>query len=322
VGSRHTAESLWAALPDLGLEAMTRLGPPGVDTQEFAPADRDEAPAELERLASAVEERPEEAFGRSDERAAAALRHLAAAQGPRVLFVGKLIVSKGIDLLLAAWPLVHRENPGARLLVVGFGAYDEPAQRLVAALRARDLDDLCELAAAGRALEGAEGGPLPILSAFVEDPPPGYLDDAPAAADAVDFAGRLDHDEVARLLPFCDALVMPSTFPEAFGMVAVEAAACGVLPVSAAHSGMLEVSRLLATALPQEVGELLSFDVEPGAAEAIAARLNRWLALDEGARSKVRDALVARTRELWSWEGVARGVISASLGELEELPRP
>jgi hypothetical protein len=36
---------------------------------------------------------------------------------------------------------------------------------------------------------------------------------------------------------------MPSTFPESFGMVAVEAAACGVLPLSAAHSGMAEVHR-------------------------------------------------------------------------------
>jgi glycosyltransferase involved in cell wall biosynthesis len=322
VGSRHTAESLWAALPDLGLEAKTRLGPPGVDTREFAPADRDEAPVELERLAASVQERPEEAFGRSGERAAAALRNFAEAQGPRVLFIGKLIVSKGIDLLLAGWPLVHRENPGARLLVVGFGAYDEPAQRLVAALGARDLDGLRELASAGRVLEGAQGGPLPILSSFLADPPPRYLGGAPEAAAAVDFAGRLDHDEVARLLPYCDALVMPSTFPEAFGMVAVEAAACGVLPVSAAHSGMIEVSRQLAAALPQTVAELLSFDVEASAVEAIAARLNRWLALDEGARSDAREALVARVRELWSWEGVARGVIAASRGQLEELPRP
>src|SRR3954451_9132463 len=37
VGSRHTAESLWAALPGVsGLEAKTRLGPPGVDTGEFS----------------------------------------------------------------------------------------------------------------------------------------------------------------------------------------------------------------------------------------------------------------------------------------------
>ncbi|MET0305010.1 MAG: glycosyltransferase family 4 protein, partial [Solirubrobacterales bacterium] len=34
VGSRHTAESLWAALPNVeGLEGKTRLGPPGVDTE-------------------------------------------------------------------------------------------------------------------------------------------------------------------------------------------------------------------------------------------------------------------------------------------------
>ncbi|MEX2448304.1 MAG: glycosyltransferase, partial [Solirubrobacterales bacterium] len=38
VGSRHTAESLWAALPGISdLKAKTRLGPPGVDTERFRP---------------------------------------------------------------------------------------------------------------------------------------------------------------------------------------------------------------------------------------------------------------------------------------------
>jgi glycosyltransferase involved in cell wall biosynthesis len=322
VGSRHTAESLWRALPEQPLEEKTRLGPPGVDTREFGPRDPRDAGAELERLAEEIAARPDRAFGRRPDRGAVAVRELAAAGGPRVLFVGKLIVSKGIDLLLAAWPLVHRRNPSARLLVVGFGAYDETAQGLVAALRARDLEALRRLAGAGRAPEGGEGGPLPILSAFLADPPPEFLDAAPAAADAIAFAGRLDHDEVARLLPFFDALVMPSTFPEAFGMVAVEAAACGVLPVSAAHSGMLEVSRELAGALPPAVAELLSFAVEEGAVEAIAGRLDGWLALPDAARAEARAALVARTRELWSWEGVARGVIAASAGDLDALSAP
>src|ERR1700760_3813119 len=36
VGSHHTAESLWKALPQLPeLEAKARLGPPGVDVEEF-----------------------------------------------------------------------------------------------------------------------------------------------------------------------------------------------------------------------------------------------------------------------------------------------
>jgi glycosyltransferase involved in cell wall biosynthesis len=114
--------------------------------------------------------------------------------------------------------------------------------------------------------------------------------------------------------------VMPSTFPEAFGMVAVEAAACGALPVSAAHSGMLEVSRQLAASLPADVADLTSFPVGAGAVEAIAGRIDRWLALPEARRESARRALVETVGRLWSWEGVARGVLAASAGELAGLP--
>ena len=38
VGSRHTAESLWAAMDDDSLPPRTRLGPPGVDVRQFRPA--------------------------------------------------------------------------------------------------------------------------------------------------------------------------------------------------------------------------------------------------------------------------------------------
>ena len=284
VGSGHTAESLWAALPEVpDLKEKTRLGPPGVDVDEFRPG------GEREQL---------------------------------VAFVGKLIVSKGVDLLLAAWPLVHAEHPGARLQVAGYGEYEGGLRRLLAALERGDLDDAREVARLGWALEGGEEKPLAILSAFLADPPPGYVDSARAAAGSVELIGRLEHDEVAALLPRAEALVMTSTFPEAFGMVAVEAAACGALPISAGHSGMLEVSRQLAAALPPEVAELTSFPVGEGAVEAIAARLRTWLALPEAERERAREELVATVRRLWSWEGVARGVLATAAGELGDLPRP
>jgi glycosyltransferase involved in cell wall biosynthesis len=161
---------------------------------------------------------------------------------------------------------------------------------------------------------------LSILSTFLAAPPDGYVEAAEGIAESVDFIGRLEHDEVAKLLPGAEALVMPSTFPEAFGMVAAEAAACGVLPVSAGHSGMKEVSKELATALPPEVADLVSFPVEEGAVQAIAERLNRWLELPEKEREVAREALVETARRLWSWEGVARGAIAASRGELDRLP--
>jgi glycosyltransferase involved in cell wall biosynthesis len=284
VGSRHTAESLWAALPEVtDLEAKTRLGPPGVDTEEFSPGGKRE---------------------------------------PKVVFVGKLIVSKGVDLLLAAWPLVRAQHSDLRLEVAGFGEYEEGLRRLLAALERGDINDAREVALAGRGIEGGEEKPLPILCAFLAGPPAGYLDAARDAAGSVEFIGRLEHDEVAALLPDAEALVMPSTFPEAFGMVAAEAAACGALPVSAGHSGMLEVSRQLIEALPAEVGRLTSFPVEQGAVEAIAERLNGWLSLSEQERAAAREALVETARRLWSWEGVAKGVLAAAAGQLAGLPPP
>ena len=59
-----------------------------------------------------------------------------------VSYVGKLIVSKGVDLLLAAWPLVVDRVPDARLLVVGFGTYREALDGFVEALRRADVDAL------------------------------------------------------------------------------------------------------------------------------------------------------------------------------------
>jgi glycosyltransferase involved in cell wall biosynthesis len=284
IGSRHTAESLWAALPDVNnLREKTRLGPPGVDTKTFHPR----GPA---------------------------------ADTSRIVFVGKLIVSKGVDLLIAAWPLVKAEHADARLEVAGYGEYEQGLRRLLAALDRGDIDDAREVARLGWGLEGGSAEPLPILSAFLADPPAGYVEAARGIADSVELIGRLEHDEVAELLPGAEALVMPSTFPEAFGMVAAEAAACGVLPVSAGHSGMKEVSKELAAALPAEAAELVSFPVEEGAVEAIVARLNAWLGLPEEEREIAREALVATARRLWSWEGVARGVIAASRGELDRLP--
>ncbi len=287
VGSRHTADSLWAALPNVpGLREKTRLGPPGVDTDAFRPRPGGPRPG-----------------GSS-----------------RVVFVGKMIVSKGVDLLIAAWPLVRERHPEATLQLAGYGEYEGGLKRLLAALDGGEIEDAREVARLGRGLEGGEEEPLSILAEFLADPPAGYAEAARGVASSVEWVGRLEHDEVAALLPGAEALVMPSTFPEAFGMVAAEAAACGVLPISADHSGMREVSRQLAAELPERVGELTSFAVEPGAVEAIAASLSGWLELPEPLREGAREAMVATVRRLWSWEGVARGVLAASGGELDRLP--
>jgi glycosyltransferase involved in cell wall biosynthesis len=330
VGSRHTAESLWGTLAEPGLEAKTRLGPPGVDVAEFAPlpdgADAGESlravAHRLEGLASAAPPATApDSFGRDLAAAPAALREYAEGEGPRVVFVGKLIVSKGCDLLLAAWPLVLTRVPAARLLMVGFGAYAATLQELWAAICTGRLDRARAIAAAGWAPEGGPERPLPILSAFLAAPPAGWAQAAaaPGAADSVAFSGRLEHAEVAEVLAAVEAMVVPSTFPEAFGMVAAEAAAAGALPVCADHSGLAEVAATLDDGLPAEARGLTAFPLGPGAIEGIAERLVRWLALPAPSRAAATEALSATVARRWSWEEVARGVLAASAGELDAL---
>ncbi|HEX4807076.1 MAG TPA: glycosyltransferase, partial [Conexibacter sp.] len=122
VGSEHIADRLVATLGDPCLRERIRLGPPGVDVALFAPREPAAARAGLAALAarlavSAGASRAEDrhgssAFARDVGEAAAALAGVADGTEDRlVAFVGKLIVSKGIDLLLAAWPLVLAREP-------------------------------------------------------------------------------------------------------------------------------------------------------------------------------------------------------------------
>ena len=91
------------------------------------------------------------------------------------------------------------------------------------------------------------------------------------------FTGPLEHRHLRHLLALADACVVPSIFPEAFGMVAAEAAAAGCPPLVARHSGLAEVAAGLEEAYPRELGHLAAFDT--GDASDLARRLGELLAL-------------------------------------------
>ncbi len=321
VGSYHTGASLWTEMDDPTVQDRTRLGPPGVDVERFAPREGDEAHAGLERLGRQLEtlehdHADESSFARSPGEAAAALATIEP-EDRLVVFVGKLIASKGVELLLAAWPLVLAREPRARLLIVGFGAFRAGLEQLARDLERGDLE-------AARALRGEHGDELPHLAAFLDalGDPDAYRDAARGMTERIAWAGRLDHSELADVLPAAEAMAVPSTFPEAFGMVAAEAAACGALPVVAAHSGLKEVARTLGAAAPDPARPWLTFEVGPGAVRELADDLSAWLEAPADLRAATREAIVAATREAYSWDGVARSVIAAARGELDGLPRP
>ena len=121
------------------------------------------------------------------------------------------------------------------------------------------------------------------------------------------FTGPLEHRHLVHLLALADATVVPSIFPEAFGMVAAEAAAAGSPPLVARHSGLAEIAQGLEEEYPGHLRHLSSFAT--GDAAELAAKLSELLALPDADREAVRVAARRATIARWSWTGVARRLL-------------
>jgi glycosyltransferase involved in cell wall biosynthesis len=74
--------------------------------------------------------------------------------------------------------------------------------------------------------------------------------------------------------------------------------------------------------VPEPARPWLTFEVGPGAVTELAEALAGWLAAPSELRAATREAIVAATRERYSWDGVARTVIAAAQGDLDDLPEP
>jgi glycosyltransferase involved in cell wall biosynthesis len=228
--------------------------PPGVDVDEFVLQERGPALAALVEEARRDAPNPDNAEEREpDDGNADRLARFFASGAPTVLYFGKLIEQKGVQVLLRAM-----RDVDARLVVVGFG---------------------------------------PERARFEAAAPPRTL-----------FLGPLEHRHLAHLLPLADVTVVPSIFPEAFGMVAAEAAAAGSPPLVARHSGLAEVAAGLEEEYPERLRHLASF--ESGDAADLARKLNELLGLSRADHDELRTAGRRAVCERWSWASVAQRLLA------------
>jgi glycosyltransferase involved in cell wall biosynthesis len=121
------------------------------------------------------------------------------------------------------------------------------------------------------------------------------------------FTGPLEHRHLAQLVPLADVTVVPSIFPEAFGMVAAEAAAAGCPPLVARHSGLEEIAAGLEEAYPADLRHLASF--ETGDSLDLATKLHELIALSPARRDELGTAARRVAVERWSWAGVAERLL-------------
>jgi glycosyltransferase involved in cell wall biosynthesis len=231
-----------------------QIVPPGVDVMEFQPERNVEALDALVEEALADPPNPGNCDERlPDEGNADRFERFFGFARPTVLYFGKLIENKGVQVLLEALAGLD-----ARAVVVGFGDFREELEALA---------------------------------------PPGTL-----------FTGALEHRHLRHLLPLCDVAVVPSIFPEAFGMVAAEAAAAGLLPVVSAHSGLAEVAAGIGEDVGPEAAPLLSFPA--GDAAALRERLAAILSLPAERRRELGLAARRVVERRWSWGVVAERLLA------------
>jgi len=123
------------------------------------------------------------------------------------------------------------------------------------------------------------------------------------------FTGPLEHRHLVHLLPLADVSVVPSVFPEAFGMVAAEAAAAGTPPLVARHSGFAEVAARLSQAYPPGLAHLTAF--ASGDVADLHAKLSALLMLPADQRRALGLAARQVVEEHWSWSGVASRLLES-----------
>ncbi|HET6643747.1 MAG TPA: glycosyltransferase family 4 protein [Gaiellaceae bacterium] len=127
------------------------------------------------------------------------------------------------------------------------------------------------------------------------------------------FTGPLEHRHLASLIPLADVTVVPSIFPEAFGMVAAEAAAGGSLPLVARHSGLAEIADALEAA-----GVPASF--ETGDVADLAHKLRGLLDRSPEERAELSQRARRVAEERWSWAHVADRLLKPFQGTGSPAP--
>ena len=129
-----------------------------------------------------------------------------------------------------------------------------------------------------------------------------------AAGRRILLSGPLEHRHLAHLWALADVSVTPSVFPEAFGMVAAEAAACGSPPLVARHSGLADIASGLEAEYPPRHRSLASF--ERGDVHDLTETLRALLDLPASERRRLGEAARRAAVRHWSWERIAALILS------------
>ena len=212
-------------------------------------------------------------------------------RGPRLLFVSRVSPDKGVHVLVDAFNQVVERHPDAELKIVG------PFEMLPKAY-CIDLTDEPIVRGAGTFLSR----PVVYRATQIACEPSGIETDGDNRRDR--------SPELVRHFQEADVYVMPSIYPEGFGIPIIEAAACRVPTVCTHRGGMPEVVE------DQKTGTI----VPAVDADALASAIIRLLD-DQALRMTMGKAARAGVERLFTWDRIAQMLLNEYQGLLDSRAR-
>jgi glycosyltransferase involved in cell wall biosynthesis len=197
----------------------------------------------------------------------------------RLLFVGRISPDKGVHVLVEAFAQVLAKHPTAELKIVG------PFATLP--------KSFC--------LSMAQEQIVKDLARFYGRPYVDQLRDLIATANApqIDIVGPISRSDLVDQFEKAGVLVLPSIYPEGFGIPIVEAGACFAPAVCTRRGGMPEVVEDGKTGLIVEAGDV----------NGLAAALNQLLD-DESLRQSMGKAAHERVANNFTWDRIADSLLA------------
>lgn len=280
--------------------------------------------ADLAAEAKRLKNNPDvgEGIWKTDENIISKLKNIDFDNEKIVLYYGKYLWTKGVQLLIAAAPLIMKDHKDVYFILVGFGSSRSYFEAMIEALNCGDetgyLNLITHPETYDSEIDPSSAQFFSWLTKKLEDKE--FVSDYFTTAkerigSAFVFTGFLGHNHLKSIIACSEITVAPSIFPEAFGLVAAEALSSGIIPVQTNHSGFSEVIKRYVDEFcdifdKHKLNSLfLNENLIFNLANNISILLDYYDSMNSQERQNIRERARRISIENYSWESVVKNYI-------------